>query len=750
MLFKKMLRDLKLNKVQFLSIFLMMFIGVFIYTGVNSEWQGMQTSVNNYYEKTNMADEWVYGNHFTKEDVNKILENENIEAVNRRMLLPVTIDQSKVDLYVLEENTVSKMLVVKGKKYDPTINGVWLDASFASENGYLINDSITFHYDSYSLEYPIVGLVKHPEYIFAPMEGEMIPNHSKYGYAFVSASTFPYASMIDYNQLVVRKSHDKVSVLDIMKRSNAMVVEREYLASNATIQSEIEQHQVFGGIFPIAFLMIAFLTTITTMSKMCMNQRLQIGILKALGFKSKTLLIHYLSHIGFISTLGVILGYLIGPLILPNFIFSMMVSLYDIPNLYASNNIKTIIVLILCLLVSYLITYLVCKKQIKMKPVDALNGKVQVKVKHIPFECTFLWKHFSFCTQWNLRDIYRNKLRSMITLLGILGCTSLLFCAFSLSDSMSELMTWNYEHIQKYDMKVDLNTVSNIDEINRIKLLMDGECIQESAVEVKLDKTKKASLTVLNSNEYQSIMKDMKQDIQMKDDGIYISYKLAKNMDVEKGDMIEWRNIGSEVWHTSKVNDIIRTPFSQGITMSQKHYVNNEEMFVPTSIVGKRIDLEEDQYSVIKSILNQTQMIKNTETMLEAMNVLIAILVLGAVILGVVVLYNLGSLSYFEKERDMATLKVLGFKTKDLKKILQQQNLWLTLVGILLGIPGGSILLRVMMATIGDTMDIIAVSLPLTYLICIVGTLILSLIVMAIVSKRLKNIDMVAALKAKE
>lgn len=178
-------------------------------------------------------------------------------------------------------------------------------------------------------------------------------------------------------------------------------------------------------------------------------------------------------------------------------------------------------------------------------------------------------------------------------------------------------------------------------------------------------------------------------------------------------------------------------------------YLKTGEEFIPCAVVGKKADVKSIQ-GVTNFQYLEEDIKSGMDTMMEGMNLMIGILIFGAVVLGIVVLYNIGTFSYFEKIREMATLKVLGFRNQQVKKLLLQQNQWLTIIGILLGIPFGHGLIYTVISTIGTSMDMSIVIELTTYMGCSLGTLLVSVLVMNMVAKKTKQIDMVSALKAME
>lgn len=377
-----------------------------------------------------------------------------------------------------------------------------------------------------------------------------------------------------------------------------------------------------------------------------------------------------------------------------------------------------------------IISGLICRKYLKPDAATVLYADMpNGGVKELPRAARCL----GFAGRWNLRDIARNRLRSFMSLCGILGCTALLFCAFALYDIFVNLSDWTFTKQQEYECKI--TELPEEQGQQDILAMTDGEYLMESSASILTGeassepdgegdrKSKKAekkdvTITVAESTRYVKLAEDL-DTFTRADGGAALSKKTADSLGIRKGDVITWKPAGGKSYIRSEVKAIIRTPLSQGIVMM-------------------RAD----------SISYQKELTKSVDSMMDGMVMMITILVLGAVILGSVMLYNLGILSYIERYREFATMKVLGFADKKIRKIMIQQNVWLSVLGILIGMPAGYGLLYYLLSTIPDSMDVPVFIKAGSWVLSAAGTLILSFLISRIVSRKIPHIDMVEALKA--
>ena len=752
MLIRKMLRDVWKNKVPFIAIFFMMFIANFVFSGITAEYNGMNTNFSSYLEQTNFADAWVYGNNFNDEDIEKLRKSDEISEVEKRMLIHSTVNgnQNKsMDVYVLDnELNISKPKVSEGKRYSGYEEGIWLDNTFAKENNYKIHDKIKIDFNGKTLEFEIIGLCYSPDYIYQTKEGEIVPDHKNTGFAYLNKKSIQNVEGVIWNQLLLKGEADiEKAVNDILNRDGLSIITKNDNTNYTMLRDEIAQHREIGLIFVATFLFIAILITITTVHRLLSSQQLQIGILKALGFKRRSLYIHYISHSVFVCFVGSLSGWIGGYYILPNIILPLMEQMYIVPKFAPVMLSGSWLLPLGCTFLCLAISAIVCKKYLKGNAAQILySNTIQKKYNRVPFN--FIIKNFSFYVQWNTRDIYRNKLRSIMTIFGVIGCVALVFSATGVYTSMNNMSSWAFDKVQTYNIKIN-GTFTDENFKNDILKEIYGEELMEGNVELSFENKKdKVSFTGIETQDFIRLYDENKK-VEL-NDGIALSKKIAEKMDIQEGDRIRWRFIGDKEWHMNIVEHIIRTPMSQGITMMKNEMEKENIPFVTTALIGDKIaDIDSDNIN-ITNVQNKGDLKAGLKTVLDASIMICIIFLIAAVLLGSIILYNLGSLSYMERYRDMATLKVLGFNNKRIRKLMIQQNIWLTILGIGIGVPVGYFLLLTMIGTVQDSVDI-KVFIPwYVYILSILGTFFLSFIINKILSRKVCHIDMVAALKASE
>lgn len=782
MLFRKMLRDMKWNKMQFISIFLLAFFGVFVYAGVGGETAGVKQIRQEYNQETKLGDAWIYGDTFSEDELASLRNIDDIELAERRLYLTAVGEGNKkpvINMYFQDENLISMPKVVEGKDYDPTDSEhVWIDQRLADAYNLKINDSYTFDIQGIDLTLKIAGFCYSPEYTYYLNSDAIMPDFSKIGIAFASHKALEKSTELNamfkglygeipYTQLVLRlnrgdaadiSDNDSIEraatledkVEDALNGDYSYYLTRKEIVGVNQLNDEMVQHEAMMIIFSVAFVAIAILAITTTMNRLVSNQRTQIGTMKALGLKKNQIVKHYMFYGLFLSVIGAGLGIILGPITLPYLFFPSMSSGYTIPEWHGGYQLSFWIVAILTVLACTLTTYLSCRKVLAVNPAETLRPAAPKAGKSTVFERLPFWNRLGFGAQYNLRDISRSKIRCLMGFAGTLCCMALLVCAASMNDSFNGMSTWLYEDINNYDNQVLLTSESTTEEADELAEKIDGESVMLDSVIIRSNGQKKTMQFYAAEEKGMYRVTDANMNIKvLKDDDFAITKKIAKTLGIKEGDEVEWHLIDDEKWIKSKVTLINRMPMGSGINTTRSFLEKNNLTFTPTYI-GTNTDKDDISADCVKQIFTHQDMKDGWDSSMEAMTILIVVLIVVAVLLAILILYNLGLLAYAEREREMATLKVVGFNSAKLRRMLLMQNTWLSVAGIIVGTPAGILMVQYMVDIMGDNYDMSAtMSIP-SFLLCSIGTLLVSVIVSLMFSGKIKKLDMVASLKGVE
>ena len=786
---KKRRRDILLSKSQFINIFIMIFLGIFVYAGVHAYMDGMKESGDNFYNNYNSADIWLNGENFSNEDLEEIKKIENVSGVERKLTLTTNLkrqektntsfsSEKKEDSYYkvigekskeykettletnfIETNNINKMYVMKGEEFKDGESGIWVEYFFAKNNEIEIGDKLTFEYENVSITEEVKGLVETPDHVYALKdENTIFPTHTDFGYCYVSINEFPENFIVYPTAMVTINDKSKLdetkAEIENKIKSAKAVTDRNDLVSYAGYQSEIDEGKTYSVAFTALFVFIALLSVVTSTNRFVRNQRGQIGTLKALGFSRKKIICHDISYNLILSIIAGILGVILGAFLIGNFFLNMEMDFFEVPE-YSIKVIPKVYLLSICVVLLVIIaSYLSCRKILKEPAAEALRvERPKVKnSKNLGFTNKGIFKKLSVASKWNLRDISRNKGRTVMGIVGIVGCSMLIIVGFGMLDTMKHYITWKFENINNFEYLISISDEASDLQIKELENKYGNATSETIGIELKNgDKKEANTITVTDAGEFLRFSDHNENKITLENDGIYITEKLANKLNLKQGDEIQWHEFGKDKWYKSKIVGLNRDPQTQNVTMTRK-YLESLGIEYKEDIIYTNENLSGiNKIDGAESISSIDSLKKGMESMLERMYALIVLLVIIAVALGVVIIYNLGILSYAEKSYQFATLKVLGFSSKKIRKIFEEQGLWLTIISIILSIPLGYLFTSyIFKSALGENYDMPVHINILTYLIATVGTIIVSYFTYKFLSRKIKKIDMVTSLKANE
>lgn len=759
MLFKKLLRTMGKYKAQFISMIIMITLGVGVFLGFNMEWYSIKENTDYIFEKSGFADfRLVSEEGFKEEDLEKVKQIEGVEDATRYISVNTSVKDSDdiIALTVSENINVSGfMLIGEGNiEYSSTSkDGIWLSDQYASKNNVKLNDTLTLNYKNYEISGKVVGLIKASEYLVCvPDETQIMPDFNTYGFAYISPLMFKNVLGFNfYTQINVKaptlNKKDFSSKVDSALAKTTLVLSKDETVSYSSAKSEEEEGKTTGSILPVLFLAIAILTMITTMHRLVTAEKTQIGILKALGFKDRKIILHYTTFAIFISVvgsvLGVALGYAVARLIMnPS---SAMGTYLDMPTWKLYMPWFGIVALVAMNLVIIGIGYLSIKNILKGSASDALRPYTPKKMKVTKIEKTKLWNKFSFGTKWNIRDILRHKARSAMTTIGVLGCAVLVIAALGMQDTMNKFVDVFYNQAINYETRLNISENTSNEKAIEIANEYNGDYSSQSSVKIG---EKAVSLEIYNiSNDKVRFVNEDMKFVTLANDGAYICERIAKEFSLKPGDAFICSPYGQDESYNLVVKDILKS-MSEAIIMNED-YAKSKNINYHINLVYT----SESNINTNENIINtqsKSIIIKSFDSFMELMNISVTLLIIAAVVLGVVVLYNLGVMSFMERYREMSTLKVLGFKDKKIGNLLITQNMWISLLGTIIGIPLGVWTLDYLIKALASEYEMSLSISWLSFVISILITLGISWFVSIVIANKNKKIDMVESLKCSE
>ena len=543
-----------------------------------------------------------------------------------------------------------------------------------------------------------------------------------------------------------------------------------------SLKNDLEKIAIMGKIFPVMFFVIAALVTITTITRMIEEDRKNIGTLKALGYSKKTIISRYIIYSLSAGMIGTIIGAILGTAVIIQILFVSYSSLYDLPDLAFNINVYyTLIALAISLISTVFVATVVTLKELKENTAELMRPKTEVKGKSILLEkIPFIWKKLDFLFKICFRNIFRHKRRLLMTLIGIAGCTALTYAGLGLQSEINNISSKQFRDIKKIYMEVYLQGEFNSEEVSEIEEYVKEQDYIKEITSVKQtsftvganDTTKDVFYIAISGEEVDKYIglnnRKNKEKIELNDDGVVLTEKLANTLEVEVGEKIDI--IDEDIKTSVKVIGITENYLFNFVYFTPKMYqrIYGQDIEYNTIFVNTTEELTDEQEVKLSDDLRENEKIagavleENMEdefnASLEGLTSIVILCIGCASLLSFTVLINLNNINIEERKRELATIKLLGFYQKELESYVFRENIILTIIGAILGlILGMAVLGHIIQSAEVETIFLVKdqvniINLILAFIITISFTLITNLFM----KKKIKNINMADSLKSIE
>ena len=518
-----------------------------------------------------------------------------------------------------------------------------------------------------------------------------------------------------------------------------------------------------SDVFPTIFFVVAVLISLISMSRMVEDDRGEIGTLKSLGFSNKHIRKKYVLYAFLACFLGCVLGCVLGYFILPRYIWNIYGIIFDIPGFsYDYNPTYVILGCLIALVCICGTTLLTIRKVVKEKPSELMRPKAPSNGKRVLLEkIPFIWNRLSFSNKVIVRNIFRDKKRVIMTIVGILGCTGLILTGFGIRDSIVDIPTYQFQNVFNFDNMVYLNDGTTKDEINdlfsnkKIKETLNTNIITgtSNGYSVNVLTLENGLNSILSLNDVKT-----KKELKLENNKVIITDKIADLTNTKVGDKISVQDANG-VSYEFVVSGICENYVGHYVFMNKQTYENNFGEY-ETNVVFTKLKESKQEDNVSKELLKSDNVmtvistqstIRTIDNMLKSLDSIVVILIILSACLSFVVLYNLSYINISERKREIATLKVLGFTHKEVDNYINKETIILTIIGIMFGLLFGVFLTNIII----DTVEIEMVRFIrhinfFSFVGAALITILFTIIVTIITHYSLKKIDMIESLKSVE
>ena len=574
-----------------------------------------------------------------------------------------------------------------------------------------------------------------------------------------------------------QKLDDAKKELEDLEMPEWMVTDREALPEYTDYGDNADRLRNIGQVFPVIFFLVAALISLTTMTRMVEEQRTQIGTLKALGYKKSAIAAKYICYAFFATLLGSVLGMLIGEKIIPYII----ITAYGIMYHNVANTISidyqpgfALIASAASVVCTVGATLFASGKELQETPASLMRPPAPKEGKRVLLErLTFIWKHLSFSWKSTIRNLFRYKKRLIMTVFGIAGSMGLMLVGFGIQDSISDIAAIQYRELQHYDgMVIEDSDATEEEHAELFEYMKENEQIAHcNRVQMTKISAPKGSSSVSIYLFVPESLSEFARDVTLKnritgetyeltDEGAAISEKTASLLGLKVGDMIPLKKGDKE--YKVRVAVITENYMSHYLYMTPRVYEQTfgekpeYENIVFTMQEDCKDDLEMAGSRILAnpgalSISYTSSLASQVDRMLSTLDAVILVLIVSAGMLAFVVLYNLNNINITERQRELATLKVLGFYDGEVSQYVLRENVILTVLGIMFGAVFGILIHRYVITTVEVDAVMFGRNIkPLSFLYSGILTSIFSIVVNGVMHFKLKTIDMVESLKSVE
>ncbi len=772
----RLLRLIRHSKGQFIAITVLVIVGLTIYTSLSTAIVNMEDTLNYYYDETNFADIFVQFSKIPESALDKVKKINGVKEVEGRIVFDIQMKTENSDekvktriISISDNSIINKLHIVDGGMIEDKNKDAIVIEQFANARSIKTNDIINPYIEGRIFNLRVSGITASPEYVYL-MEDEqsLLPIPDKFGVIFVSQEfarqNFGYKD--SYNELIItirdKEQTDKIKAQvekELKQYGIKRIYTREEQLSNRMISEEIKGVKQVSSTVPLIFLGVATVIIAAMISRMIRNERMSIGVLKALGYRNTNILFHYTKLSIMIGLVGSIFGITLGTILSGN-IAKLYTTYFNIPMLkfkfYYGYIFSAILLSIIFCILSGIWG---ARKVLKILPADSMRPEPPKQGGRVFLDrVDILWKRLSFSWKMVLRNILRNKKRFLFIVIGIAMTYAVTCIPFILNAAMAHIFDGHYSDFQKMDYNINFSSPLSINTVNEIKQIIDVEKIEpkvEYPFELVYGNSKIVAniIGVYSDTEFYGFKNINEQSIVLPREGIVLSEGLAKFIGVKKGDRVKIKTfIPNRDDIYVEVKDVIKQ--SLGINGYMNIDTMSSELLEKNLITGVYVDSTDDVKGKLEYIKNisSIQSLEDMRAIFEQfmglMIVSIGIILIFGGILGFAIVYNSTIMNIAERRLEFSSLRVMGFSKNEIFGIVTKENAVMTVFGIFLGMPLGKSMifsLETMFSTEIYTIEMIPTLSD--YAVAAVLTMAFVVIAQLATYKKINSLDFIEALK---
>ncbi|OPA73485.1 ABC transporter permease [Paenibacillus selenitireducens] len=770
-LFLKLLRDIKQSIGQFIALVLIVAVGAFFYTGLVTYTDKLSSFTKDYFSEHHLSDLNVYYSQITKDDVAGLSVVEGIRKIEGRYTFDATqvFEDYKASLKIHsipEKNEINTLSMIEGRI--PTKKEeILVDSHYAKEHHYRVGDQIRISANERNFTFTISGLGENVEHV----KKNETQDHKTYGAAYIAEEAIPQiADGFSYNEIII----DAKEGYDIDKLGKSIEAQSKHLSYLDQVSKErsfgysklkqtIYNNGMMSKVIPFVLFLISAVILFLTMSMMIDSQRNQVGIMKALGVKNRSIMFHYMGFPILVGIIGSILGSVIAAAVFIPFVTVSSARSFSLPDVTYSLSLFSIIPpILISSAFGVLSCYLSGRNILKERAAQAMRPKPPKTMKKLFIEkIPGLWSHISYSYKLILRNIFLNKQKAIASSIGVVVSASLLITALGTQSSLLKVAS-QVEDVFTYDLRIDYTMGMSSDAIKLPTGIKHSYDLSSLPVEfIKDDKKENATLVVTEKdNNLIHFFDENDTRISLENDGVLVPKSYADTHQISEGDIIQLKFTAPEFMNKSvhmKVSKISTQYSNPSIYITPTYLKSFDIDYSPTSLlveanssadlINIRSFFEQDQH--VETIADKTDLRKEAQYIVKQNSFVFIMFIICAIILSFGAIYTISSINIYERNRELATLKVLGYQKNKINRLIFFENIILTTFAVLVALPLSGYMFSMIVKALSSAHQQIPDKLSIfVILISVILAFLLTILSNLLLRRKVTKINMIESLKS--
>ncbi|MDO9534368.1 MAG: FtsX-like permease family protein [Bacillota bacterium] len=785
MLKRKMLRDLKENKLAYIACLVIIAIGLMIFTSVSMVMENLYSARDIFYEEARFADGFARVNSMPAGDINRLSDIEGVSEIEGRLVKDVRVlfPGSERNVYLRlvslpegKSSPINTPVLIEGAPLSEKSRNLWVCPSFFEAQNFELGYEIPLLIEGRSIPFAIVGTAQSPEFVYAMRTAqEMYPMPETFGIGYLPFSMMKtlFQERDQVNDLVflLEPGYSYEEVEERLKPRLGRyglisIFSREDQMSHAILTMELQGLEGSSTAMPILFLGIAGVILYILLMRMVEQQRGQIGTLKAFGYTGRELLFHYLSYALILGFIGGMVGGLLG--IWLSFPYTEMYrDFFQLPGLESTFSLKYLVLgILLSLFFSVLAGYFGCRNSLKLQPAEAMRPPAPPPARRTWLErWDFFWNLLTVQGKMSVRNLFRNKQRSFFTLIGVMFAFSMMAVTWYFNSIVDILIYDQFEKVQTHNVRVTFSRPLSLKEVERELRRLPGMKRVEPIVEVPVTlkhrwQEKDTIIMGLGEDAFlYNILTDQGERISPPERGIILTERLSDELNAPVGTELTLESYWIRESRSVKVVDVI--PQYLGTNAYMEINALNKYLGHGSLATSALLAVEDDSIPFFRerylnaqpvaSIEESGALIEKFNELMESFGAMQYIFTVFGFIIGFAIIYNSSIVSLSERKRELASLKVMGMTSGEVLQVLTFEQWLVSLSGMLVGIPFTIVLMNAMSRAFESDLYSIPVQTEgQFFMMAFLGTAFSILIAQWTIAKRISQLSLVEVLKERD